>query len=119
MLVLSSPYVDLLLAYTLNETIVKFCSYPLFSSAKNALWGISTLPTIFIRALPRHQAYLLPCSMCTRRKSAGTGLRRYVFRFNTSKNADCGISTCPTIFIRALPFFCFFNNLSFRVLSPP
>ena len=39
--------------------------------------------------------------------------------FNTDKNADWGISTWPTIFIRFLPFFCFSNSLRLRVMSPP
>ena len=38
---------------------------------------------------------------------------------STARKAFCGISTLPTCFIRALPFFCFSRSLRFRVMSPP
>ena len=34
-------------------------------------------------------------------------------------NADCGISTAPTTFIRFLPSFCFSSSLRLRLMSPP
>ena len=37
----------------------------------------------------------------------------------TARNASCGISTAPTIFIRFLPFFCFSRSFFLRVMSPP
>lgn len=42
-------------------------------------------------------------------------------RLNTLMNASLGISTLPLPMesMRALPFFCFFNNLSLRERSPP
>ena len=38
---------------------------------------------------------------------------------STARNAFCGISTLPTIFIRFLPSFCFSRSLRLRVMSPP
>ena len=38
---------------------------------------------------------------------------------STARNAFCGISTLPTIFIRFLPSFCFSSSLRLRVMSPP
>ncbi len=37
----------------------------------------------------------------------------------TAKKASCGISTCPTCFMRFLPAFCFSSSLRLRVMSPP
>ena len=34
-------------------------------------------------------------------------------------NASCGTSTCPSIFMRFLPAFCFSNSLRLREMSPP
>ncbi len=38
---------------------------------------------------------------------------------STARNASCGISTAPTIFMRFLPAFCFSSSFFFRVMSPP
>src|SRR5690606_9666239 len=40
-------------------------------------------------------------------------------RLRTAMKASCGISTEPTIFMRALPSFCFSSSLRFRLTSPP
>ncbi len=38
---------------------------------------------------------------------------------STARNADCGSSTSPTIFMRFLPSFCFSRSFLLRVMSPP
>ena len=38
---------------------------------------------------------------------------------STDKNASCGTSTLPTIFILFLPSFCFSNSFLFLDTSPP
>jgi len=38
---------------------------------------------------------------------------------STATKARWGMTTLPTIFIRALPFFCFSRSLRFREMSPP
>ncbi len=38
---------------------------------------------------------------------------------STARNASCGISTAPTIFMRFLPAFCFSRSFFLRVMSPP
>ena len=39
--------------------------------------------------------------------------------FKTARNASCGMSTRPTLFIRFLPSFCFSRSFLLRVMSPP
>ncbi len=39
--------------------------------------------------------------------------------FNTERKALWGMLTCPIIFMRFLPFFCFSRSLRFREISPP
>ncbi len=56
-----------------------------------------------------------------RRVLVGNAIRAHhssVIR-STARNASCGISTAPTIFIRFLPFFCFSRSFFLRVMSPP
>src|SRR5262249_55130736 len=38
---------------------------------------------------------------------------------STARNASCGISTCPTCFMRFLPAACLAHSLRLRVMSPP
>ena len=46
-------------------------------------------------------------------------LKEVAFSFKTARNALCGNSTSPIIFIRFLPSFCFSRSLRLRVISPP
>jgi hypothetical protein len=39
--------------------------------------------------------------------------------FKIARNASCGISTLPTIFMRFFPSFCFSSSLRFLEMSPP
>ena len=79
------------------------------------------------RALERADARVAVGRRAERRsvrtRSASRAPPRYLFagsfRFSTARNASCGTSTPPTLFIRFLPFFCFSSSLRLRVMSPP
>src|SRR5205085_1001226 len=45
--------------------------------------------------------------------------RRHSVTRSTARNASCGISICPTAFMRFLPSFCFSRSLRLREMSPP
>jgi hypothetical protein len=75
---------------------------------------------VFVEAYLEYAADAKPAENADQREKIHLGVENQSDSdFSTAKNADWGIITFPTIFIRFLPFFCFSRSLRLRVMSPP
>jgi hypothetical protein len=66
--------------------------------------------------IPNHKPICLPKKQTT---SGRYRLPASSPTFSTARNASCGMSTLPILFMRFLPSFCFSSSLRFREMSPP